>query len=70
MIANEVKAKVFHKYAAGCFKTREKLQGIEDPESHTVTFDNKKKAEILSNFFSSVFTKEDKDNIPKFKEGN
>ena len=68
-IAAEAKSnpKAFYAYASSKLKTRETIADLEDEKGKTVT-SNLGKAELLNNFFCSVFTKENTDNIPNLRE--
>ena len=68
-IAREVKSnpKAFYQYVSAKTKTKEGVSNLTK-EDGSLTLNNKEKAQVLSNFFSSVFTKDNKDiPIPEFK---
>jgi len=54
---------VFYKYANSKLKTRSGIADLENEDGSTTTND-KEKAQLLNNFFSSVFTIEGTHNIP------
>lgn len=56
--------KLFWKYVNSKLKTRQPLSDLMKPDG-TLTTSDEEKAEILNNFFSSVFTKEDIESIPE-----
>ena len=56
--------KLFWKYVNSKLKTRQPLSDLTKPDGKLTTTDEEK-AEVLNNFFSSVFTKEDTQNIPE-----
>lgn len=64
-IAKEVKKnpKAFYAYARSKMKTKEGVSDLVDDKGQKVS-DDKGKADILNNFFCSVFTKENLDGIP------
>ena len=68
-IASEVKRnpKAFYSYASTKLKTKDTIADLEDEEGNIVT-SNTGKAEVLNNFFCSVFTKENTDTIPNLRE--
>lgn len=51
-------SKIFWKYVQSKTKTKEDIPCIKDDEGN-IHLDNKEKAELLNNFFQSVFTIED-----------
>ena len=55
--------KKFWQYINRRTKTTTGIADLEGPGNKLIN-DDKEKAEILANFFSSVFTKENMDNIP------
>ena len=57
--------KTFWKYVNRKSKSKGKIAVLKDPNNVEVSEDSEK-AEILNNHFASVFTKEDKNNIPDF----
>ncbi|MCP3852206.1 MAG: hypothetical protein GY694_18500, partial [Gammaproteobacteria bacterium] len=68
-IASEVKSnpKAFYQYVSAKTKTKEGVSNLTK-EDGTLTISNKEKAQVLSNFFSSVFTVDNKDTpIPDFE---
>jgi hypothetical protein len=67
-LAQEAKTnpKAFYAYARSKLKTKEGIADLEDGDGGVATSDAEK-AEVLNTFFSSVFTKEDVDNIPTFE---
>lgn len=66
-IASEAKTnpKAFYKYARSKMKTRVRITNLTDEAGNLVTSD-KDKANLMNNFFSSVFTNEDLTNMPNF----
>ena len=58
--------KYFYQYAKSKLKIKENISSLLKDDG-TLTKGDLEKAEVLNNFFTSVFTKEDKDNIPIFK---
>ena len=64
-LAKEVKTnpRAFYKYANSKVKTRTSVADLEINQGRATT--NQMKAEELNRFFSSVFTKEDKDTVPQ-----
>ena len=64
-LAKEVKTnpRAFYKYANSKLKTRTSVADLEINQGRATT--NQMKAEELNRFFSSVFTKEDKDTVPQ-----
>ncbi len=67
-LAGEVKQnpKGFFKYARSKLKTKVPVADLLKPDGSTTQSDTEK-AETLNNFYSSVFTNEDTDNIPPFE---
>jgi len=65
-IAENIKfdPKPFWRYTNSKLKSRPKLGDLVD-EDGKLTSDDNKKAELLNNFFTSVFTQEDTSKIPK-----
>ena len=59
----KVNPKKFWQYINRATKTTTGIGDLETP-SNKFTGNDKEKAEILATFFSSVFTKEDMDNMP------
>ena len=59
--------KQFWKYINSKSKTKTGINSLEDEQGNLI-HDNSKKAEILNNYFSSVFTREDINNIPQVNE--
>ena len=69
-IAKEAKSnpKLFWSYSNSQTKTREKVEDLRKPDGSVVTED-KDKADVLSSYFSSVFTRENRDlAIPRLME--
>jgi hypothetical protein len=67
---DDSRGKNFTRYIKSKMKTRTGIGPLKNNEGQLVS-DNKEMACILNNFFSSVFTKEDKENLPqKEKETN
>ena len=66
-IAKTIKTnpKAFYQYVASKTKTKEGVSNLIKKDG-TLTNSDLEKAETLNNFFSSVFTIEDKHNIPEF----
>ena len=66
-LAKEVKRnpKAFFKYAKTKLKTRSGIQDLVTEDGITYTTENQK-ANVLNEFFSSVFTKEDAGPLPEF----
>jgi hypothetical protein len=64
-LAEEVKQnpKAFWKYVSSKTKSRSGVSDLERGDG-SMTTSNKDKAEVLNQFFSSVFTREDIDNVP------
>ena len=56
----------FYQYVKSKTKPKENISSLLK-EDGSLTKDDSEKAEVLNNYFSSVFTKEDTDNIPIFK---
>ena len=65
----KVNPKAFFRYAASKTKQTEKISNLKK-EDGTLTENDQGKAEVLYDFFSSVFTNEDPNNIPPFKHPN
>ena len=61
--------KVFWSYVRKNTKTREQIGDLKQ-EDGKLTHDPKNKANILNNFFSSVFTRENLDNMPNLESRN
>ena len=59
----KLKPKEFWKYTSTRLKTREQVENLMD-ESGSVTSDKQETAEVLSRYFSSVFTVEEEENPP------
>ena len=57
------KPKVFWSYAKSRLKTREQISTLINPDGSPAATPQEK-AETLNNFFASVFTVEDLDNVP------
>ena len=70
-IAKEAKTnpKLFYSYANGKMKVRDGIADLDTDDGDKVTTD-KGKAEVLNEFFCSVFTNENTDNIPTCEERN
>ena len=60
------KPKQFWSYTRSRLKTRQKIPPLKKPDG-TKANTPKEKADLLNEFFSSVFTIEDTDNIPSPK---
>ena len=60
--------KMFWKYVQEKMKVNTGISALKDNYGHFAVSD-KDKAEVLNNFFTSVFTKENKDSIPDMTEG-
>ena len=67
-ISKEIKNnnKVFWRYVNSQRKSKTSIPDLKNKEGTLVT-DDKEKAELLNKQFSSVFTQEDKNNIPEFE---
>ena len=67
-IAKNIKhnPKAFYQYIASKTLKKEGVSDLINNNGKLIT-DDKEKCNILNNFFSSVFTKEDLDNVPKFQ---
>ena len=61
------KPKVFWSYIKSKSKTRDKICDLMQ-EDGELTSNNKEKAEVLNKFFSSVFTRENTDNVPEMPD--
>ena len=70
-ISKESKKNVkgFWKYVNNKLKRSTNICNLLKPDG-SLTKSNKEKADTLNNFFSSVYTKEDTSNIPKFHDHN
>ncbi|KAK3101568.1 hypothetical protein FSP39_004535 [Pinctada imbricata] len=70
-IANNVKKdpKTFWKYVKTKTKIKDSIKNLRDSDDKIID-DQTKKANLLNNYFTSVFTKEDLDNIPIFDDRN
>ena len=68
-IASEAKTnpQAFYKYAQSKMKTRVWITNLSDDAGNLITND-KEKANLMNQYFSSVFTKEDMSNLPNFEE--
>jgi hypothetical protein len=68
-IAKEVKKnpKTFWKYVNSKMKTTTRVSDLEQ-EDGTLTTSDQEKANVLNGFFSSVFTDENKENIPEMEK--
>jgi len=55
--------KAFYRYVNSKTKSHEKIPDLKGDDGNTIT-NNKDKAEVFNNFFSSVFTVEDLDHFP------
>ena len=64
-IAKNIKSdqKAFYEYISSKTSKRDKISNLEKPEGDLTTND-KEKSEVLNNFFTSVFIKEELQNIP------
>lgn len=62
-IAEEQNPKVFYKYVNSRRKVNTGITKLQD-ENGEITENNQNKAEILNNYFHSVFVKEDKSSLP------
>ncbi|MCU7801386.1 MAG: reverse transcriptase family protein, partial [gamma proteobacterium symbiont of Lucinoma myriamae] len=58
-------SKSFWNYVRSKSKTKESVGNLEDAEG-CIRTDNTERAEILNNFFASVFTQEDATDVPEF----
>ena len=58
--------KLFFRYVNSKIKSREGVSNLRKDDGN-LTENDKEKTEVLNNFFQSVFTSEDKSNIPKFE---
>ena len=67
MIAKLVKKnpKAFFQYVSSKIKTRDKVANLKQKDG-TLTENDSQKSNVLNNFFASVFTHEDKNNLPTF----
>ena len=61
--------KAFFQYVASKIKSRESISNLTKKDG-TLTEDDEGKARVLSDFFGSVFTKEDLNNVPVFNHPN
>ena len=70
-LAREAKSnpKAFFQYVSSKIKRKEPIANLIK-EDGTLTEDNLGKAKVLSDFFGSVFTKEDLSNVPDFKHSS
>ena len=59
--------KAFWRYTNSKMKNRPKLGDLQQDDS-SLTKDDSKKAQLLNNFFTSVFTKENMDNMPDLSQ--
>jgi len=59
--------KAFYSYANGKLKTKSSVPDLDRPQGGKTKTD-REKAEVLNDFFSSVFTRENTSNIPDFAE--
>ena len=66
-IKSKDEPKLFWNYVRSHTKTREQVANLKQVDG-TITDDPSEKANILNSFFSSVFTKEDTENIPELSE--
>ena len=68
MVAKSAKInpKMFYQYVKSKTKPKENISSLLKDDGK-LTENDKEKAEVLNNYFSSVFTKEDKENMPIFK---
>lgn len=69
LIAENAKSspKAFWSYVREQTKTRSGMGDLKTEQGDCVT-DDKEKADLMNNFFASVFTDEDKSNIPDFEQ--
>ena len=65
---SKVNPKAFYNYTRSKFKTKSSVP--DDLEGGGKTFGEKQKANVLNEFFSSVFTREDTSDIPDFAARN
>ena len=63
----KTESKHFWKYIKCKVKTQSNVTNLEKMDS-SLTKSEKEKAEVLNDFFSSVFTRENCDRIPDFEE--
>ena len=65
-LAKNIKSdpKAFYKYARSKMKVKDRVGPLEDENGEVIT-DDKKSAELLNRFFSSVFTREVLENLPE-----
>ena len=61
--------KAFFQYVASKTKLKEAISNLTQKDG-TLTEDDEGKAKVLSDFFGSVFTKEDLSNVPEFSHPN
>ncbi|KAL8587806.1 hypothetical protein ACOMHN_021024 [Nucella lapillus] len=59
--------KKFFAYVSSKMKPKDKIANLLKSDK-TLTESNQEKAEVLNSFFASVFTEEEKDNIPNFPQ--
>ena len=70
-LAKNIKSdsKAFWRYVKSKTKVKESIPGLKDSAGNEHS-DNLNKALILNEYFASVFTREDKENLPMFEERN
>ena len=70
-LAKNIKSdsKAFWRYVKSKTKVKESIPGLRDDSGNEYS-DNINKALILNEYFASVFTQEDKENLPMFEERN
>ena len=68
-LAKNIKSdsKAFWRYVKSKTKVKESIPGLKDDAGNEHS-DNVNKALILNEYFASVFTREDKENLPVFEE--